>query len=170
MNKITLVPVTVCPKYLKKWNAEHTNDFVHLYVNGKKVSDTLYRIGGFGAKFDNQYFMLLKQVEDKYNDLITKDKKRKKHLADRWCIIDNNGKEIKVFRKFASPYIFGVVYSLNNHYFNIETGEQYDGGLGVYSTLSTEKYLFLDNNYDKDVSKRGVIKIDKRTGEYEVFN
>lgn len=50
---------------------------------------------------------------------------------------------------------------------NIETGEVYVEG---YSTsFDSSEFLFISNRYDKDHSKRGVLKISKRSGEVELF-
>jgi hypothetical protein len=58
--------------YRKNWNV-NTNDFISLYKDGVKISDTLYRIGGLSTKFgaSDDYFMLLKQEEAYYADSIT---------------------------------------------------------------------------------------------------
>jgi hypothetical protein len=167
---LELIPVTLNPDYRKKWNV-HNTDFVHLYKDGVKVSDTLYRIGGMGANIKNDYFILLKQVEAFYSKDIMKmsESKDPKHLENRSCIIDKNGKEKVCFDSFDSPYLTsGVVYSLGNKYYNIETGECYC----KYSShvLKSGQYIFLDNEFDDDKSKCGVIKIDKYDGSYEIFH
>lgn len=173
MNTITLVRTKPSDEYLKKWNATNTTDFVHLYINGVKVSDTLYRVSGFGAKLGQPYFTLLKQVESYYGDDIIKmvDKnniQRKRHLANCSCIIDDNGVEKRVFSQFDYVYIYGVLYSLDKGIYNIETNELY---CERYSNFTkTDNFMFVSNLYDKDESKRGVMKIDLKTGEYEVFN
>jgi hypothetical protein len=165
--KLELRPATLDDEYRKKWN-ERKYDFVNLYKNGKKISDTLYRVGGFGVKLEDDYFMLLRHVEVKYDDSITKDEDKKNHLESQWCILDKNGLEKVNFKQFASPYIHGgQIYSLDSKYYNIESGELY---CNSYSSMGTDKYLFLDNKYDDDKSKRGVMKIDKVSGNYEIFN
>jgi len=35
--------------------------------------------------------------------------------------------------------------------------------------MNTVDYLFLDNRYDNDKSKRGVMKINKKDGTWELF-
>ena len=97
MNKIELLPATLDNVYIKKWNIR-SKDFYNIYVNGMKLSDTLYRIGGFAVNISERYFMLLKHVESFYDDTITKKFKDKPHLESQWCIIDSaTGNEIVNF-------------------------------------------------------------------------
>ena len=166
---LELIPIQLNDEYRKKWNV-HNSDFKLLYKDGVKVSDTLYRVGGFGANLNDDYFMLLKHIEAFYSKDIMKMciNKDPKHLAGHWCIIDKNGIEKVNFEDFDSPYLTGgCVYSLKNKYYNIETGECYC----TYSSecMTTEHFIFLNNQFDDDKSKRGVIKIMKATGTYELF-
>lgn len=155
--------------YRKKWN-EHMKDFICLTKNGELVRPTLYRIGGIGTPElgKDDYFMLLKHVEAFYEDSITKISKDKPHLESRWCILDKNGDEKVEFKPFASPYLVkdSVIYSLNQKYHNIETGELY---CTSYTSMTSGEFVFLENRFDKDTSKRGVMKIHKKTGAWELF-
>ena len=111
--------------------------------------------------------MLLKHVEAFYEDSITKIQADKPHLEGHWCIIDKNGVEKVNFKQFESPYMRGgQVYSLDGKYYNIETGEFYGDS---YHSLDSKEFIFIDNRYDKDHSKQGVMKINKNDGTYEVF-
>lgn len=166
-SQIELRPVFLSEEYRVKWNCGHMNDFVNIYLDGIKVSDTLYRVGGIGGRFVDGYIMLLKHTEAFYEDSITKDPKRKPHLKDQWCILNDSGIEKVVFRQFASPYLKGgVVYVLDNKYYNIETGEKY---CNSYTSMSSDEFIFLDNAYDDDKSRRGVMKINKKDGTFEIF-
>lgn len=158
--------------YCKKWKVKKY-DYFNLYYDGVKVSDNLYRVGGFGfspsvMKNDSiKYFMLLKYVEAYYDDYITKVIKDKPHLDGQSCIIDEYGNEKVIFDKFKHPYLKGgVIYVIDNKYYNIESGEFY---CNSYTSMDTNEYLFLDNKYDNDKSKRGVMKINKNDGTFEVF-
>lgn len=169
---LQLSPIKVNEDYLKEWN-EHLNDFVCLTRNGKLISNSLYRVGGLNnPKPDkDRYFMLIKYVEAYYSADILKMSKSTtgpKHLEGRWCIIDSNGIEKVEFDYFKSPYLVedSCIYSLNGNYYNIETGELY---CHTFSSMSSKDYLFLNNQFDKDISKRGVLKISKRTGLTELF-
>lgn len=164
---LRLVPIELPEEYRKKWN-EHMKDFVRLAINENIVNDSLYRVGGFGAKLTDGYFMLLKYVEDYYSDSITKIKKDKQHLSGRWCIIDKNGVEKVVFDSFKNPYLTGgQVYSLDSKYYNIETGELY---CDAFTYMKSSEFIFLANLYDKDESRRGVMKINKKDGTWELFH
>lgn len=157
-------------EYAHKWNASHMNDFIGLTKNGELIRDTLYRIGGMGTPKlgKDEYFLLLKYVEAFYPDSITKIAKDKPHLESRWCIMDKEGNEKVEFKPFASPYLVNdsVIYSLNSEYRNIETDEFYGYSS---SSMQSDEFLFLDNRFDKDVSRRGIMKIHKKTGAWELF-
>jgi hypothetical protein len=161
---LQLSPIQVNQDYLNEWN-NNSNDFVCLTKNGELISKSLYRVGGFGGDIKQDYFMLLKYVEAIYDyDFIKKcypNKNRKelelqrKHLEGRWCIIDKNGVEKKEFDQFENPYI------------NIETGEFY---CKSSKSMESSEFLFLENPYDKDLSKKGVMKINKKDGSWSVFS
>ena len=161
--------IKVKPEYMEKWN-ERSTDFILLSRNGEPIRNTLYRIGGLNTPRLNTapYFMLLKHVEAFYDDTITKDPKRKPHLESRWVILDREGNEKVEFKQFASPYWVenSVLYSLDQNYYNIETGYHYGKS---YHTLTSDDFVFIENHYDKDVSRRGVLKINKKDGTFELF-
>lgn len=157
--------------YRKKWN-ETAEDFIVLTRSEQMINNSLYRVGGMGAKLDgSNYLMILKYVEAHHTADIIKSCRLKspKYLSGRWCIIDKNGVEKVVFDEHASPYLVAdsCIYSLNSRYYNIETGEFYGD---AFATMRSKEFLFLDTNYNKDKSKCGVMKINKRTGEWEIFN
>jgi hypothetical protein len=163
---IKFSPISLYTDYRKKWNV-HNGDFICLTIDGILVNNSLYRVGMFEADLKEDYFMLLKYTEAMYEDSITKDKKRKPHLESRWCILNKKGEEKVVFKPYESPSLSGgVIYSIGQKYFNIETGEFY---CSAHVSMSSEEYLFLYNQYDNDESKRGVMKINKKTGIYELF-
>lgn len=163
--------ISINEDYRKKWNI-HETDFVCLTKNGELVRDTLYRIGGLGTPKLNvdEYFMIIKHVEAFYSHKIMKMSKSKdnRHLEGRWCILDKKGNEKVEFKQFSSVYLVenSQIYSINNDYYNVETGYFY---CRSYHSFSSNNFLFLDNRFDDDKSKLGVIKIDKKTGEFELF-
>ncbi len=164
---IELSKISINEDYREKWNVSE-RDFVCITKKGELIRPTLYRVGGFGADIKKNYFMLLKHVEAFYEDKITKVQKDKPHLESRWVILDKNGIEKVEFKQFDSPYLVSdsCIYSIKNSYHNIETGEMY---CESYSAMSSADYLFLNNEYGKDTSKRGVMKINKKDGSWELF-
>jgi hypothetical protein len=176
--ELQLSPIQLNVEYSKEWN-ERMGDFVCLTKNGELISNSLYRVGGFGGDIKQDYFMLLKYVEAIYDyDFIKKcypEKSRKelelqrKHLEGRWCILDKNGVEKKEFDQFKNPYITKgtCIYSVQSNYYNIETDEFY-----CYSSkyMESSEFIFLENSYDKDLSKRGVMKINKKDGTWSLFS
>lgn len=175
---LQLSPIQVNEEYCKEWN-ERMTDFVVLTKNGELISNSLYRVGGFGGDIKQDYFMLLKYVEAVYdmdflkrcypNKSIKQLELEKKHLEGCWCILDKNGVEKKVFDHFKTPYIIkgSCIYSLDSNYYNIETGEFY---CNSYKSMESSEFLFLENPYDKTLSKKGVMKINKKDGSWSVFS
>lgn len=171
-NSLQLCNVIVNPEYFKEWNERISSDFLVLVKDGKPINDNIYRIGRLNnpnPKKD-RYFMLLKYVEDFYSDEILEMSKSKdpKHLSGNYCIIDQEGNEKIEFSHFKYPYLVkdSCLYSLEQNYYNIESGELI---CNASSTMESEDYIFLNNRFDKDKSKRGVLKVCKKTGSYELF-
>lgn len=167
---LQLSPITVNEDYRRKWNI-HENDFVCLTRNGELVNNSLYRVGGLNTpNLKKDYFMLLKQVEALYSMDIMKMSKSKdpRHLESRWCIIDKNGIEKVECSRFKTPYLIGnsCIYSTDGNYYNIETDEFY---CHCHHSIASSEFLFLENSYDKDESRRGVMKINKKDGTWELF-
>lgn len=169
---LQLSPIKVDSEYCKKWNV-HMEDFVVLTRNGEVINNNLYRVGGLNnpnPEKDN-YFMLIKYVEAFYSKEILRMSKTRdpKHLEGRWCIIDKNGVEKLECKQSKNPYLIknSCIYSIDSNYYNIETGEHY---CHATSAMQTTDYLFLENSFDSDKSKRGVLKICKKSGTYEMFS
>lgn len=164
---LRLSPVTLNPEYSEKWNV-HSTDFVVITRDGILVSNTLYRVGGFAPDLNDSYFMLLKHVEAYYPDNITKIKKDKPHLESQWCIVDQNGVEKVNFKQFTSPYLVkdSCIYTLDSNYYNIETGECYGRS---FNKTESRQYLFIQNDYHEDKTKRGVLQISKITGATKLY-
>jgi hypothetical protein len=165
---LELRPVEIPKDYRKKWNV-HGDDFMHLYYKGKLVSNTYYRLGGlFNIPKDGKYFMIIKHIEDYYDDVITKDPKKKPHLMGCFTILNLKGEEKVVFPQFEHAWIVGdIAYVLNDNYYNIETGELYCKSYENH--FVTKNFIFINNEYDDDHSKRGVMKISRNDGSYEIF-
>ncbi len=164
---LQLSKIDINEDYCKKWNIIQ-KDFVCLTMDGELLRQTLYRVGGFGGNIKDDYFMLLKHVEAFYDNNITRDIKKKPHLESRWCILNKHGDEKVEFKQFSTPYLVNdsCIYSINSKYYNIETKEFY-----CYTNRRVESrdFLFLENDFDKDESKRGVLKIEKKNGKQTLF-
>ena len=169
---IELIPVELSEEYRKKFN-ETSTDFVHLYKDGKKISNTLYRVGGFGTQEEGDYFILIKHIEDKYSKEIMEMSKSSGsglHLAAHFCILNKNGEEKFVASKFDSIYLKGGLLAAvkikgSEFFINIETGETFEYG----KTMTSKDYLFVDHSYHRDKSKRGILRINKNTGESKLY-
>ncbi len=169
MRNFELKHVILSNEYRKKWNVHSLNDFYFLIKNGERINDTLYRKGGLGdIDTKDDYFLILKHTEAFYSDDITTDETRKRYLKSQWCIIDKDGNEKVIFDNFVTPYLSGgQIYSVDHKYYNIETGYFYGYS---YGTISSDTFIFFINNtLEKDKTKRGVIKINKFDGTFELF-
>ena len=170
VNALHLEPFELDKKYAKKWNAEHYNDFVILVKDGKRVNDSIYRVGGLCSKPDGEnYFMLLKYVEAYYPKNIVGNRDPK-HLDGLHCILDKNGVE-KVIAKKSGDYLYLVknscIYTCKNEYYNIETGMPY---CNSSNSIESSEFLFLEDRYSNEKDKMGVYKINKKDGSVEFFN
>jgi len=163
---LELRKVFLSDEFYEKYN-EISRDFLQLFKDGKRVRDVLYRKGTGCGELEDPYFLLIKYSEDYYDDHVTKDPKKKLHLKEEWCILDRNGNEKVIFDQFKVPCLQGgLIYVIDHRYYNIETGKLY---CESYSSMESEIYLFIENKYDKDKSKRGVLKINKLDGSVELF-
>lgn len=107
--------------------------YSHLYIDGEKVSDTIYRYSGLSSIKElnrNAYVPMLKYVSTKYTAEEIKDLKKwdckitPKHLKSSWVIIDTEtGKEMIEFGEFDLPYIYGNIALCKNNYYHIPTGK-----------------------------------------------
>jgi len=178
---LQLSKIEVKREYLQEWN-ENLEDFVVLEKDGVILRNTLYRKGGlnFNLKVGiDKYFMLLKYTEEVYDLGFIKEcypnktKKEqglsRKHLKSQWVIIDFNGDEKVVFDQFTHGYLVdssSIIYSIGDKYYNVETGYFY---CSSYTSMKSSEFLFLDNKYDDDKTKKGIMKVDLKNGDWEIF-
>lgn len=171
MKNLKLKPAELSPEYRKEWNV-HETDILQLYDGDEKISENLYRIGGLGTQLKDQYFCLLKLVEGYYSDSITKDPKQKKHLATCHVALNLDGEEVFQTNSFQYLYLLGGVLCSteiagSKILVNLLTSEiiikEYS------STFSSDEYLFVENRFDKDKTKRGVFQISKADGSVKIY-
>jgi hypothetical protein len=175
---LELQEAIISSEYRKKWNIGNQDDYKVLVKDGKVLRYTLYRLGGLSTieNLKNDYFLLLKYIEDYYDNIITKNPKEKPHLASHWVIIDKEGNEKVEFEQFQHPFLVknSVIYSIDSKYYNIETGYYYGKASG--QSMESKDYIFIWNrfaglfNSDKhDETMRGVIRINKKTGTWKLY-
>jgi len=171
---LVLSKIDIREDYRKEWNA-YEYDFVCLTRGGKLINNNLYRVGGLGTDkiSDKRYFMLIKHVEAYYSKEIMRMSKNTgsaKHLESRWVIIDKYGNEKVEFSGYKNGYLVdgntSILYSIDGAYYNIETGYCYGQSSNV---VKSSEFVFIQNDYDKDESKRGIVKVNKIDGSFELF-
>jgi hypothetical protein len=159
------VKIVLNEAYAEKWN-ERSTDFGHLYLDGKQVSEKLFRIGGVNGSGDEQYTQLIRYDEAYYDNHIAKDLKDKRHLESVHCIVDSKGEVKVVFETLHHGYLCGgQLYSIGTKFYNIESGEYYGDG----SSVESGEFLFLKIKYHEDNEMIGVWKINKIDGTKELF-
>lgn len=180
---LQLSKINVSQEYKREWNTTY-NDFVVLTRDGKLIYNHLLRVGGINYNLkvgEDKYFIVLKYVESEYSDEFLKEcypkktlKERnvhKKYLEGLWTIFDKEGNEKKCFKRSISyPHLVSresPIYSIDKKYYNIETGECYSDY--ALSSFESKEFLFLENKFCKDESKKGIMKINKLDGTWELF-
>lgn len=131
--------------------------YCHLYKNGVKLSNSLFRKGGSTNDFK----------QENYCSLIKYDNLKKDTLGEH-VIIDNTGKIVLASKdSFKYPYFHkGIIASMDSTYYNLLTGKAITKGT---ANIKSKQFLFIENNYNKEFPL-GVYKICYQTGEFEFFN
>lgn len=168
---LQLSSITLNADYCKEWH-ETKRDFVVLTRNGEMLNKSLYRVGGLGTPnlAKDRYFLLLKYVEAYYDKKILEmsGNNDPKHLEGRWTIVDRNGVEKVELPAFSHAYLVknSCIYFTDSKYYNIETGEFY---CQSNTSMICDEFVFLENRFDDDRSRRGVMKINKQDGTWVLF-
>lgn len=169
---LQLSSIHINEDYRIKWNISG-HDYKLLTMNGKVISNTLYRKGGVSiGKVGDAFFTLLKYTEAQYDDDITTDPKRKPHLKSNWCVINAKGVEVFVCTEFnVYPFVMkdSCIYGVKNRYYNGHNNKFYGY---CDKTLESKEYVFLHSkktvwsheNLEPDYGY-GVLQINKTTGE-----
>jgi hypothetical protein len=134
------------------------DNYCYLYKDGVKQSDELFRQGGLFSPF---------KENKKYCSLLYYPDFPKSTMAK--TILLNSDCEIAYEQKgncLSYPYYLGgEIVVEDKSYYNILTGDIIVKG---YQSIRSEKFLFVENTYDKDF-ETGVYKIEYETGNYEIF-
>ena len=115
-----------------------------------KLSDNIYRKGGMCSNFEDGYCSLIK-----YD-------KAEEGLGNH-CIVNEKGEIALQGSTFNYPYHKkGVVASMDNKYYHLETGEVLAEGS---SSFSSKDYIFVQSRWDGPV-----VKIKFEDGSVEIFD
>jgi hypothetical protein len=130
--------------------------YCRLVKDGVQISDNYYRLGGLDSGFNSK----------PYASIILY-KKVNAEAVGIHVIIDANGKVVLEGKGLNYPYYFaGVIGQMDRVYYNLLTGKPIVKGS---TAVESESYYFVENKYNDEYPK-GVYKITKATGEYEIFN
>jgi len=173
---LELCPITVDKDYAKKWRIENYQDFLILARNGVPLRNTLYRKGGLNFNLNlktDKYFQLLKYTEAHYSKDIMKMSKSKdsRYLESKWVILNDSGEELfEQDNTLDYIHLFhpqSPIFTYKRKYRNVETGEIICEGYNT--SISSKNFIFIEDQFNNDKSKRGVIKLHKFTGNWELI-
>jgi hypothetical protein len=137
--------------------------YSHLYKDGVKVSEDIFRKGGICHGFKDGYCSLIHYTR-------TKESKKNDNgfSFGTHVIVNTDGKICLEGKSLDSPYhTGGNVGSVGNYYYNLLTGEKIC--YRPSSVIVGEECLYLDNRYNFDYYEVklpvGVYKLNKITLE-----
>ena len=174
---IELKPAKLPDKFLKLYSIYAPDSLCNIYIEGKKMSDTLYRYTGITSNVRNinsqKYVLLFKCVPAVYSDEEIKEfgdygckHIKRNYLKETWVVIDTEtGKETDLeFDRFKSPYIYKNIVTCDNDLYFIPTGKLIISK-GYGSVIQTEEHMIVSTKCDK----KAVI-LNKLTGEISEIN
>ena len=163
-------PIELTQEYAKKFQVEHTKDFIQIYKDGLLVTKDIFREGGFGGRWKDGYMELIKYTEALFDLNIIKhsSNKNRKYLKGSHCVIDSNG-DVKfvssdhVQLNDAAVHLGGDIFIHKKRVFNMKTGKTYTNCYN--KDFVTDDYVFVEVNYssiyDKENKWDGVIRISR---------
>lgn len=142
---------------------ENTNKYSHLYKDGVKVSDEIFRKGGLCYGFKDGYCTLIHYVLEREHE-----EERLGFSSGESVIINTDGKVCLSKEGLDYPYHSGGnVGSMGNYYYNLLTGEKIC--YRPSSVITGGEYLYLEHRYNFDYYEVkipvGVYKLNKITLE-----
>ena len=142
---------------------DNKNKYSHIYKDGVKVSDEIFRKGGLCHGFRDGYCVLIHYVLEREHE-----EKRLGFSSGDSVIINTEGKICLSRTGLDYPYhTGGNVGSVGNYYYNLLTGEKIC--YRPSSVIVGEECLYLDNRYNFDYYEVklpvGVYKLNKITLE-----
>ena len=142
---------------------DNKNKYSHLYKDGVKVSDEIFRKGGLCHGFKDGYCTLIHYVLEREHE-----EKRLGFSSGDSVIINTDGKICLTREGLDYPYhTGGNVGSVGNYYYNLLTGEKIC--YRPSSVIVGEECLYLDNRYNFDYYEVklpvGVYRLNKITLE-----
>jgi hypothetical protein len=144
---------------------DNRESFSHLYKDGNKVCDMVFRKGGYSGDFKDGYASLILYVQkEKHTE--------KRHGFDfgTHVIINEQGKTcLEPGRSTSYPsHQGGNIGKLKDTYYDLRTGEKILN-CSSSGSISGQNFIIVEHKYDwydKNLPL-GVYKIDKQTCEFE---
>lgn len=142
---------------------DNKNKYSHLYKDGVKVSDEIFRKGGLCHGFRDGYCVLIHYVLEREHE-----EKRLGFSSGDSVIINTDGKICLSREGLDYPYHSGGnVGSIGNYYYNLLTGEKIC--YKPSSVITGKEFIYLEHGYNFDYYEVklpvGVYKLNKITLE-----
>ena len=171
-----LTPIKFSKREMKRLNISERDNYCHITKNGKKVSDLIFRRGGFSSSLKDmntkRYVELLTYDEDRYSDSVIKDCKLKSpyYLQSHNCVFDMEKHEIAfktsdrihdyifIYKNLCISKINDGVWLLPERKWVLDKSHNLDG------YIETDKFIYAYS--DKYKTKETIMyRIDKETGD-----
>jgi len=158
---IEFKPYILNEKFAKEYQTT-SKDFIQIYKDGKLVSDDLFRFGGLGGNWKDNYIELLRYEKAKYKPEILKMSKNKnpKYLKGIWVVVNKYGEVIYENRDdemHRLQHLGGDIFKKEGKVFNVRTKCVYTENAKDY--FETDDYVFIKVDYQKEGN--GVYRIHK---------
>ena len=153
------------PIKLSKKESENSrivdSKYSHLYKDGVKVSNEIFRKGGICSGFKDGYCSLIQYTRTK-----EPEKNDSVFSFGTHVIVNSSGKICLTGMRLDHPYhTGGNLGSVGDYYYNLLTGEKVCHKIS--SVIVGKEYLYLDNRYNFDYYEVkipvGVYKLNKIT-------
>lgn len=171
-----LTPIQFSKKDMKRLNISERDNYCHITKNGKKVSDLIFRRGGFSSSLKDmntkRYVELLTYDEDRYSDSVIKDCKLKSPycLQSHNCVFDMEKHEIAFktndrFHDYIFIYENLCISKINDGvWFLPERKWVLDKSYNLDGYIETKQFIYAYS--DKYKTKETIMyRIDKETGD-----
>lgn len=143
---------------------ENSEKFSHLYHNGEKVNDEVFRKGGMGGKFRDGYCELIHYVQENPHT-----EKRHGFNFGKHVIINSDGIIVLSENSLKHPsHMGGNIGRLDETYYDLTCGKPILKG-GFAESISGNKFIIVEHRYhwyNEDLPL-GIYMLDKTSCTYE---
>lgn len=135
--------------------------YCHLFRGDTQISPLIFRKGGLGGSFIDNYCSLLSyKIEGK---------DKNKYSSGTWVVINPKGDIVFTCKSFTQGYLLGgCIFTYDNYLWNLDTGNIICASKNNYingkNTITIEHHDYHDSSYHKVRIDNGIYQINKNTG------